>query len=445
MDDFLISANRILEKNWNGNYTIPAKSLYPHQWSWDSCFTAIGNSYVNTDRAIKELQYLINAQWKNGMIPNIVFDEKEKSYFPSTDFYEIKRSENAPENISTSGITQPPMHSIACYYIYKNSKDKPKALRFLEKNYQNLKKFQNYLVTYRDPENSGLITILHPWESGMDNSPIWDEPLSNIVIKDLPEFRNTDKKIVERSKASRTDEEDYKKLLFLLELMKQNNYDEKKIYSKFPFKIKDVLFSSIFHVANKYLVEIANIIGEDTKEIERRIAQTEKNFYKYFLSDEKEFNSSEDNLFFDYDLIQKDWIKKKTVASFIPIYTGLMSKEDVQNFVKWIKHSHFCTNNGFCHVPAVPGADTKEPYFNKSNYWRGPVWINTNWMLWIGLLNYGFKDEAEVIKSAVFELVKNHGFREYFNPTTGEGLGGNDFSWTAALVIDMIKRNGNEI
>lgn len=52
MDDLLISAIRILEKNWNGNYTIPAKSLYPHQWSWDSSFTAIGNSYVNTDRVI---------------------------------------------------------------------------------------------------------------------------------------------------------------------------------------------------------------------------------------------------------------------------------------------------------------------------------------------------------------------------------------------------------
>jgi hypothetical protein len=54
-------------------------TLYPHQWSWDSCFIAIGNSYFDTDRSMKELEYLFDAQWKNGMIPHVVFNEKEKT------------------------------------------------------------------------------------------------------------------------------------------------------------------------------------------------------------------------------------------------------------------------------------------------------------------------------------------------------------------------------
>jgi len=64
-------------------------------------------------------------------------------------------------------------------------------------------------------------------------------------------------------------------------------------------------------------------------------------------------------------------------------------------------------------------------------------------MIWLGLLKYGYKNEAGLIKQGVLELVENHGFREYYDPYKGQGLGGRDFSWTAALAIDMI--NGREI
>lgn len=444
MDKLFADAVQVLERNWTGNLTIPAKTLYPHQWSWDSCFISIGNSHVDTDRAIKELECLFAAQWKNGMIPSIVFDKKAKTYFPSADFYEIERSENAPKDLGTSGMTQPPMHAIACYYVYKNAQDKAKAAEFLKKAYPRLKKFHRYLATYRDPEGSGTITILHPWESGMDNSPLWDEPLSKIDAKDLPEFERLDTKAVNGASDTIPKDEEYNKFIYLIELMKKHNYDERKMYANFPFKIKDVLFTSIFYVANKFLREIANIIGEDPKEMGTWISKTEKNFYKYFIKDQKEFGVSEENLFYDYDLVQREWIRKKTVASFIPIYTGLMTKEDSQNLVKWIRHSHFCGNDGFCHVPTIPSTDTNEPYFHKSNYWRGPIWVNTNWMIWLGLLKYGYEEEAEAIRSGVFELVKSHGFREYYNPKTGEGLGGKDFSWTSSLVMDMIKRNRKE-
>ena len=38
-----------------------------------------------------------------------------------------------------------------------------------------------------------------------------------------------------------------------------------------------------------------------------------------------------------------------------------------------------------------------------------------------------------------------HGFREYFDPTTGADLGGKNFSWTAAAVIDMIMTKSNPL
>jgi len=77
---------------------------------------------------MKELEYLFDAQWKNGMIPHIVFNEKEKTYFPTAEYYEITRSPNAPQHIGTSGMTQPPVHALACFYIHHNSKDQTKML-----------------------------------------------------------------------------------------------------------------------------------------------------------------------------------------------------------------------------------------------------------------------------------------------------------------------------
>jgi hypothetical protein len=57
-------------------------------------------------------------------------------------------------------------------------------------------------------------------------------------------------------------------------------------------------------------------------------------------------------------------------------------------------------------------------------------------------LKYGFGQEADLIKHGVLELAENHGFREYYNPYKGKGLGGKDFCWSAALVIDMINQKG---
>jgi hypothetical protein len=61
-----------------------------------------------------------------------------------------------------------------------------------------------------------------------------------------------------------------------LELMKQYNYDEQQMYESFPFKIKGVVFSSILPVANKYMIRIADILGEYTQEIREWISRTEK-------------------------------------------------------------------------------------------------------------------------------------------------------------------------
>jgi hypothetical protein len=391
---------------------------------------------------MQELEYLFDAQWLNGMVPHIVFNDREKTYFPAAEFYDISRSPNAPKHIGTSGMTQPPVHAIACYYIFANSKDKSSAKEFLGKIYPKLKRFHRYLLTDRDPEKSGLVTIFHPWESGLDDSPLWDDALSKIKIEHLLTFERLDVIAVGGAKDTIPSDQMYNKFIYMIQLMKQFNYDEQRMYRDFPFKIKDVVFSSILYVANKYMKKIAEILGEDTTEITEWLSRTKDNFYEYFMPEkDQKLGSTENALFCNYDLITKSCIRKNTISSLVPIYTGLIPKEEIGLFVKWITHAHWC-GEGRCLQPALPSTDLEESYFKPRTYWRGPVWVNTNWMIWLGLQKYGYNQIADGIKNGILDLVQKEGFREYYDPFTGKGLGGQAFSWSAALVIDMLQNKG---
>jgi glycogen debranching enzyme len=87
----------------------------------------------------------------------------------------------------------------------------------------------------------------------------------------------------------------------------------------------------------------------------------------------------------------------------------------------------------------VPTTAISSPWFNPENYWRGPVWINTNWMLIHGLRGYGHSELARELQERTLSLVASAGFREYYNPKTGEGYGTDSFSWTAALTLDLLQ------
>jgi glycogen debranching enzyme len=87
-------------------------------------------------------------------------------------------------------------------------------------------------------------------------------------------------------------------------------------------------------------------------------------------------------------------------------------------------------------VPSVP---LNSPWFQATGYWQGPTWFNTNWLIIDGLKRYGYREHAEALTEATLELAKNHGFAEYFNPLDGSPHGARDFSWTAALAIDLLE------
>src|SRR3712207_1260569 len=95
-EDLIQQAKMVLDFNWTGQYTKPGPRLYPHQWSRDSALIAIGYSRYDEERAIKELTHLFDAQWKNGLLPQIVFNPRFGMYFPGIEFWHASESPDAP-------------------------------------------------------------------------------------------------------------------------------------------------------------------------------------------------------------------------------------------------------------------------------------------------------------------------------------------------------------
>jgi glycogen debranching enzyme len=431
-------AEKILYGNDMGGWTKPAPNLYPHQWSWDSAFIAIGLARLDGRRAASELRTLFARQWANGKVPHIVFNEAAPpgSYFPGPDHWACAAvSPDAPSVPPyTSGLCQPPVHAIAALRIWEaagNQREAARARTFLREIYTRLFSWHRYLATFRDPEGSGLVTIYHPWESGTDNSPRWNEALAAVEVGDLAPYARCDLQHIEDASERPTDA-DYDRYLWLVKSIKDARCDENAIYHSHPFLVKDVLFSAILVAANEALLEIAEVAGasqEERAEIEGWIARGLRGLEGCW--------DPELELYLDYDLRADKPLKVRTVAGFAALIAGHLSPERLKALLKTLYSPLFAGYPGL-RWPLPPSTSPDEDGFHPRSYWRGPAWPVINWLLWWSLERAGEPERAEQLRQAALMQLTNGGFGEYFDPFTGRSLGSTDQSWTAAVALDWL-------
>ena len=424
------AAKTVLDRNWIGSATSPSLGLYPHQWSWDSAFIAIGYAHYSQERAQSELLTLVDAQWENGMVPHIVFNSQSTGYFPGPEFWQTDRSPLAPTHVQTSGIIQPPNHAIAARHIYEHAADREQAQGFLEDLYPRLVAWHTYLYRERDPNQEGLVYIRHPWESGQDNSPSWDPALKAIDLTpgQVSPYVRADLEVVHSD--DRPLEWAYDRYIYLVELFRHHRYEESSIRNESPFLMQDVLFNTLLVRANRDLAAIATVVGANPDDWERLADQTARALHA------KTWQGDGHALYAAYDLVSEQPIYAHSAAGFTPLYAGIPGRGDAQRLVEHLDSRCFCELDASCY--AVPSFDREQPAFDPKRYWRGPIWINMNWILYHGLLRYGFNEYAGKVRRAMLELPARSGFFEYFDPDTTRGHGSPDFSWTAALVIDLL-------
>jgi glucosylglycerate hydrolase len=431
-------AQEVLRQNDMGGWTRAASDLYPHQWSWDSGFIAIGLAHLDTRRATRELLTLFQHQWKTGKVPHIVFNPEvsPESYFPGAEHWACAAAspEAPPAPPYTSCLCQPPTHAIAAQRIWEaasNGRARAEATAFLHDIYPKLLAWHRYLLTYRDPEESGLVTIYHPWESGTDNSPRWDAALEAVKVGEVLPHPRYDLVHVDDPFQRPTDA-DYDRYLWLVKLVKRAGCDEAAIYRSHPFLVKDVLFSAILVAANDALLEIANVVDapdEERELVDGWASRGRKGLEKCW--DDKL------NLCLDYDLRADRSLRVGTVAGFAPLIAGRQSPERLATLLGELDSTAFARHPEL-RWPLPPSTSPEEPGFHPRSYWRGPVWPVANWLLWWSLIRSGDTERAAQIRRASLDQIAEGGFAEYFEPFSGEPLGSKEQSWTAAVVLDWL-------
>jgi hypothetical protein len=420
-------ARAILAANWTGTSTVPSRTLYPHQWGWDAAYIAIGWAHVEPAHAIQELRSILRGQWADGKVPHIVFDPSvaDDAYFPGPAFWRTEEIAAAPAGVRTSGITQPPLHARAALEIARHAGG-PEVLAALRDLYPHLVAQHEYLARDRDARGDGLAAIVHPWESGLDNTPIWDEPLAAIPLPAEGVRPYTRRDLDHADPAHRPTEAWYDRFVFLAREHRCHGYADVRASS---FLVEEPLFNAITLWSLHALAEIAALLGEDPAPHRRAAARVHAGLLER-LWDERE------RRFTPFDLVSGRRIEARTIVSLAPLLDPDLPGEMVDAIVGELTSAHFFPPGGAGF--GVPTYDRLAGDYDSRRYWRGPVWVNTNWLLSRGLRQHGRAELADAIDGVTLALVERSGFREYFDTDTGEGYGSRDFSWTAALVLDLL-------
>ncbi len=422
MQNKVEEAKKILLGNRKDGYTLPTNNkLYPAQWNWDSAFIALGYSHFNLDFSITEIETLLDGQWDDGMVPHILFHEKDTSYFPNHTTWKCGK------NIPSSGITQPPVIAIILKKIIENNQlnedQNSRILKILIK----IKKYHEWFIKFRDPNKTGLVSILHPWESGYDNSPIWDEPMSNILVdKDL----NYQRRDLEVSNSDeRPLKKDYDRYVTIRDQFRDVNYDPNKLYELSIFNVVDVGFNSLFLKANKDLVKLLKKFKLNYDELDFFISKSESEIIKLYNYDSDEFVSKDLNT-------NKD-ILIPSITNYFTLIADLKNDKLNKKIINNLKNHNLNKKYIFSTIKS------DHQTFEEKRYWRGPVWINCNWLIYEGIKNKD-KEYSIKIKNETISLIENKGFHEYYSCNDGSVMGANNFSWSAALYLDLVmQKNEN--
>jgi len=399
----LMEGNR---RTTDGNqYTLPSPELYPFQWLWDSCFHSIILSKFDQKAAKAELRSAFSRPLPSGMFPHIIYWEDPTTVNGNGNWGREMRGDiiNASwGTIGTSSITQPSVMAFAVRRVFEENGDNT----FLIEVYPALKNHFDYLAREREvPKFEPLVAILNPDESGEDNSPRFDDAL------DLPPIHIPDLHLDAR-----------------LNLMKQYASCRFEVTDCMDahFSVIDLPFNILYAEDMDHLAFLADVLGkaEDgvmyrTRAEAVRKALREKLFHK--------------GRFRSYDVTHETYIAVETWADFTPLYGGLLSQDEARSLVE----THLLNEEKFWTPYPVPTTARSEASFDASDgFWRGPVWITPNWFIYKGLQRYGFDDVAQKLKQKTESLIQESGFREQYNPLTGEGKGGENFTW-GGLVLDM--------
>ncbi len=416
--DLVADAIAILRENDRGNYTVPTKGLYPFQWNWDSCLTALGQRHFDEYRAWTEIETLFAHQWPDGMVPHIVFHVEDDGYFPGSSIWATGRP------TPTSGITQPAVAGFAVRRLWDRASDRNALAGRARALLPRIAAWHRWFFASRDPRGEGLVAILHPWESGRDNAIDWDSAFERVPADGIAPYTRRDTRHADP--AHRPTKAQYDRYLWLVEHFRRLGWDNRKLHDASPFQIVDPGFNAILLRACADLADLAEELGE------AGIAAENRGFAERGLAAMEGLWSPAHGQYLCRDRTTGALIESASIGGLLAAFAAIPEAR-AQAIAATIET--LATRARFI----VPSHDPADPRFDARRYWRGPVWLVVNYMIVDGLLRAGATATANRITASSLELIRESGFAEYYDPTSGAPLGGGSFTWTAAMVLEFLE------
>jgi hypothetical protein len=411
-------ATAVLRRNDSGRYTLPSRSVYPHQWNWDSALAALGWAELDPARAWTELESLAGARDRDGMIPHIAFRSGLLPWLTAARYLPGPRwwgRRTGADGRRISGITQPPLAATCMRLLFDDHPDEPRARALLEP----LHGWHRFLLDARDPHRHDEPVLIHPWESGRDNAVEWDGPLWR-VLPEVIAVRRRDTDSVDA--AERPSHEHYRRFLTLVRQGTATGWDQRELARTGRFRVHDAGFSAILARACLDLAEVAERLGEPRVADESRSAGER-------VAAALKARAGSDGLIGAVDAIDGTPLPVTSAGSALALVAPGLDDKQIAVGRTLVLDGALASRYG------VRSLERAHPERSARNYWRGPVWANITWLAALGLHLHGEERAAGTLVDRMVLAAEGDGMREYYSPESGRGLGARDFAWTAALCL----------
>ncbi len=330
----------------------PSKVFYVGIWQWDAYFHAIAYRHIDKILAQNQFRIMLDHQRADGMIPDAVHDEGTITQMT----YPV-----------AAEVTKPPLLAWAAWKLYEISGDR----EFIAETYDDVAAWNEWWFTTNDIDGDGLAEYQHPYSSGLDDSPLWDQGMP-VTSPDL------------------------------------NTY---------------------LYLQMQSLGQMARVLNlfEDAGRWQQRAQDLLDKMVKILWDDD-----------LGAFMVMHQGLKVEVMTPFnlLPLMTGNLSEEMVERIVEHIQNpEEFWTK-----FP-LPTVAKNDPKYSPQQMWRGPTWVNVNYMLIEGLERSGRPELAKGLRERTLEMVAGlKDIYEYYNPETGQAppLAASTFGWSAALFIDLM-------
>jgi len=362
-------------------------------WHWDSCFHAIAWCRFDRARARAELRTVLRSGPGDGFLPHTAFWDAPARWRRAPLY--------ATRGFIGDRCTQsvgPPLLAYAWEIVADASGTEDPGFR--TESLAALGAHLDWLARERDPDDDGLLSIILPDESGLDDSPKY-EPVFGRMTHDRPGY------------------------WLLVERARRAGWDSRRIIERDDHHVEDVWFNVAYALSLRAMARLGGDPAWSARAARVEAALLERCW------DERR------GLFFDLAGRHEQPVRLSTWTALSPLVLG----ELPEGVRRRLAEQHLLDTRRYAAPYGIPSVSMQEPSFqprwDRFRCWRGPSWMNTAWLLVPALRELGYETHADGVVASLVRAAERDGLREYYDPLTGRGLGARGFGWST-LLLDLV-------